>query len=86
MDDSGVIEDARDVVDVDAAGVEFVEDVVDNVDEVDEMVDDVDEVVDEHLFNVFLPSLFILTSNTDFKCMPTLTHQMSTHLKKGVGF
>ena len=98
VDDSRVIEDARDVTDVDA-GVE--EDVVDEdkdvadeveVDEVGVDEDKVDkvgvdedvvdeDVVDELLFNVFRPSLFILTSSTDFKCMPTSTH-MSTHLKK----
>ena len=101
VDDARVIEDARDVTDVDAGIEEGVvdkdEDVADEVevdkdvvdeDEVDKDVVDEDEVdddvVDELLFNVFRPSLFILTSSTDFKCMPTPTH-MSTHLKKNAG-
>ena len=72
------VEVDKDVVDEDEVDKDVVDkDVVDE-DEVD------DDVVDELLFNVFRPSLFILTSSTDFKCMPTPTH-MSTHLKKNAG-
>ena len=90
VEESRVIEDARDVTDVDA-GVKDVVDKDEDVVEEDEVVEDEDEdeeeegVVDELLFNVFRPSLFILNPNNDFKCMPTTAH-MSTHLKKGSGF
>ena len=81
--EEGVVDEDEDVADE----VEVDKDVVDE-DEVDKDVVDEDEVdddvVDELLFNVFRPSLFILTSSTDFKCMPTPTH-MSTHLKKNAG-
>ena len=81
--EEGVVDEDEDVADE----VEVDKDVVDE-DEVDKDVVDEDEVdddvVDELLFNVFRPSLFILTSSTDFKCMPTSTH-MSTHLKKNAG-
>ena len=38
---------------------------------------------EEHLFNVFRPSLFIFTSTTDFKCIPK-TH-MPAQLEKAAG-
>ena len=91
VDDSRVIEDAdvdagvedEVVVDEDEVVVDKDEDVVDEYVVVED--DEEEDVVEELLFNVFRPSLFILNPNNDFKCMPTTAH-MSTFLKKAFGF
>ena len=41
---------------------------------------------EEHLFNVFRPSLFIFTSTTDFKCMPKKLTHMPAQLEKAADF
>ena len=83
--EEGVVDEDEDVADE----VEVDKDVVDE-DEVDKDVVDEDEVdddvVDELLFNVFRPSLFILTLSTDFKCMPTKLIPMSAQLEKAASF